>query len=169
VSAETHGDGTLAVDGARVPDAEQLPAGARVAIVVSRYHSLVTQRLLDGALEAAGARGAETDVILSPGAFELGVLSLEAARSGRYAGVAALGCVIRGETSHYDYVCSEAARGVLQAALETGVPVAFGVLTTENAEQAFARAGGTAGNKGYEAVATALDTAAALAAIRSGG
>jgi 6,7-dimethyl-8-ribityllumazine synthase len=167
VSVETHGDGTLAAPGARVLAAEPLPAGTRVAIIVSRYHSHVTQRLLDGALEAAKARGAEADVVLSPGAFELGILSLEAARSGRYAGVAALGCVIRGETSHYDYVCSESARGVLRAGLETGVPVAFGVVTTETPEQAFARAGGTAGNKGYEAVETALDTAAALAAVRA--
>ena len=105
----------------------------------------------------------------APGAFELGLLALEAARSGRYVGVAALGCVIRGETSHYDYVCSESARGVLQAAFETGIPVAFGVVTTENAEQAFARAGGTAGNKGAEAVDTALDAAAALAGIRAPG
>ena len=77
--------------------------------------------------------------------------------------------MIRGETSHYDYVCSESARGVLRAGLETGVPVAFGVVTTETPEQAFARAGGTAGNKGFEAVETALDTAAALAAVRTGG
>ena len=167
MSVETHGDGTLAAHGARVLGAEPLPAGARVAIVVSQYHSNVTQRLLDGALEAARARGAQADVILSPGAFELGILSLEAARSGRYAGVAALGCVIRGDTSHYDYVCSECARGVLRAGLETGVPVAFGVLTTDTPEQAFARAGGTAGNKGFEAVETALDTAAALAAVRA--
>jgi 6,7-dimethyl-8-ribityllumazine synthase len=167
LSVETHGDGTLAAHGARVLGAEPLPAGARVAIVVSQYHSNVTQRLLDGALEAARARGAKADVILSPGAFELGILSLEAARSGRYAGVAALGCVIRGDTSHYDYVCSECARGVLRAGLETGVPVAFGVLTTNTPEQAFARAGGTAGNKGFEAVETALDTAAALTAVRA--
>ena len=133
VSVETHGDGTLATHGARVLGAEPPPAGQRVAIVVSRYHSHVTQRLLDGALEAARARGAEADVIPSPGAFELGILSLEAARSERYAGVAALGCVIRGETSHYDYVCSESARGILRAGLETGVPVAFGVVTTRDA------------------------------------
>jgi 6,7-dimethyl-8-ribityllumazine synthase len=169
VSAETHGDGTLTAPGASVLGDAPLPAGARVAVVVSRYHSLVTQRLLDGALGAAAARGVEVDVVPAPGAFELGLLSLEAARSGRYVGVAALGCVIRGETSHYDYVCSESARGVLRAAFETGIPVAFGVVTTENAEQAFARAGGTAGNKGAEAVDTALDAAAALAGIRTPG
>src|SRR5262249_34574274 len=104
LSVETHGDGTLSSPGARVLGTTALPRGARVAVVVSRYHSLVTQRLLDGALEAAEARGAEVDVIASPGAFELGILAREAARSGRYAAVAALGCVIRGDTSHYDYV-----------------------------------------------------------------
>ena len=137
-------------------------------MIVSRYHSHVTQRLLDGALAAARARGAEVDVVPAPGAFELGLLALEAARTGRYAGIAALGCVIRGETTHYDYVCSESARGVLQAGLKTGVPVAFGVVTCETPEQAFARAGGPAGNKGAEAVDTALDAAAALAALRTG-
>jgi 6,7-dimethyl-8-ribityllumazine synthase len=169
VSAETHGDGTLTSPGARVLGEAPVPASSRVAVIVSRYHSHVTQRLLDGALEAARARGVEVDVVPAPGAFELGILALEAARSGRYVGVAALGCVIRGETSHYDYVCESAASGILHAGLETGVPVAFGVVTTETPEQAFARAGGTAGNKGAEAVETALDAAAALAAIRSAG
>ena len=93
MSVETHGDGTLSSPGARVLGTEALPAGAKVAVVVSRYHSLITQRLLDGALQAAGTRGAEVDVILSPGAFELGIVSLEAARSGRYAAVAALDAV----------------------------------------------------------------------------
>jgi 6,7-dimethyl-8-ribityllumazine synthase len=167
VSAETHGDGTLTAPGARVLGEGALPAGSRVAVIVSRYHSHVTQRMLDGALAAARERGVEADVVPAPGAFELGILSLAAARSGRYVGVAALGCVIRGETSHYDYVCQGAADGVLYAGLETGVPVAFGVVTTETAEQAFARAGGTAGNKGAEAVETALDAAAALAALHS--
>ena len=168
MTSETHGDGALESPGASVLGETPLAPGARVAVVVSRYHSHITQRLLDGALAAAAERGAEVDVVPAPGAFELGILSLEAARSGRYAGVAALGCVIRGETTHYDYVCSECARSVLTAGLETGVPVAFGVITCENAEQAFARAGGPGGNKGAEAVETALDTAAALAAVRSG-
>jgi 6,7-dimethyl-8-ribityllumazine synthase len=168
VSVETHGDGTLSSPGASVLGEQRLPAGVRVAVIVSRYHSHVTQRLLDGALAAARERGAEVDVVPAPGAFELGLLALEAARTGRYAGVAALGCVIRGETTHYDYVCSESARGILRAGLETGVPVAFGVVTCETPEQAFARAGGTAGNKGAEAVETALDAAAALVALRAG-
>ena len=167
MTSETHGDGALESPGASVLGETPLPAGVRVAVVVSRYHSKITQRLLDGALAAAAERGAEVDVVPAPGAFELGILSLEAARSGRYAGVAALGCVIRGETSHYDYVCSESARGVLMAGLETGVPVAFGVVTCETPEQAFARAGGTAGNKGAEAVETVLDAAAELAALRA--
>jgi 6,7-dimethyl-8-ribityllumazine synthase len=169
VSTETHGDGTLTSPGARVLGGAPPRAGARLAVIVSRYHSLVTQRLLDGALEAASARGAEVDVVPAPGAFELGILALEAARSGRYVGVAALGCVIRGETSHYDYVCDGAANGILHAGLETGVPVAFGVVTTETPEQAFARVGGSAGNKGAEAVETVLAAAAALAAIRAAG
>jgi 6,7-dimethyl-8-ribityllumazine synthase len=167
VSAETHGDGTLTAGGVSVPSATPLPAGTRVAVIVSRYHSHVTQKLLDGALGAAQERGAEVDVVPAPGAFELGILARGAALTGRYAGVAALGCVIRGETSHYDYVCSEAARGVLLAGFETGVPVAFGVVTCETPEQAFARAGGTAGNKGAEAVETVLGAAAELAALRS--
>jgi 6,7-dimethyl-8-ribityllumazine synthase len=169
VSVETHGDGTLSAPGARVLGEGRVPAGSRVAVIVSRYHSHVTQRMLDGALAAARERGAEVDVVPAPGAFELGILALEAARSGRYVGVAALGCVIRGDTTHYDYVCQAAADGVLRAGLDTGVPVAFGVVTTETPEQAFARAGGTAGNKGAEAVETALDAAAALAAIRASG
>ncbi|HEY3612748.1 MAG TPA: 6,7-dimethyl-8-ribityllumazine synthase, partial [Gaiellales bacterium] len=104
MSAETHGDGSLTAPGARVLGVAGVPEGSRVAVIVSRYHSHVTQRMLDGALAAAAERGVEVDVVPAPGAFELGILSLEAARSGRYVGVAALGCVIRGETSHYDYV-----------------------------------------------------------------
>jgi len=116
----------------------------------------------------AAARGWSSTSCTRAGAFELGLLSLEAARSGRYVGVAALGCVIRGETSHYDYVSARARAASCAPGSRTGVPVAFGVVTAETPEQAFARAGGTAGNKGAEAVETALDTAAALAAIRAG-
>ena len=168
MSAETHGDGILVVPtGTPVLTPADLPAGSRVAVVCSRYHSNVMQKLLDGALAAATARGVACDVIPSEGAFELPMLARAAAQTGRYVAVAVLGCVIRGETSHYDYVCSEAARGTLLTGLETGIPVAFGVITTENAQQAFDRAGGVAGHKGAEAVETALTTAATLARIRA--
>ncbi len=166
MSRETQGDGRLAVSGTVLGAGETLADDARIAIVCSRYHSHVMQLLLDGAIATATEQGVAYDVILSEGAFELGILSLEAAATGTYVGVAALGCVIRGDTSHYDYVCSETARGILEAGLQTGVPVTFGVITCETAEQAFARAGGEAGNKGSEAVSTALATARTLAAIR---
>ena len=168
MSVETQGDGRLEAHGAAaMVGTGDLPAGARIAIVCSRYHSNVMQLLLDGATAVANDQGVPCDVIYAEGAFELGLLSLEAAKTGRYVGVAALGCVIRGDTSHYDYVCSETARGILSAGLGTGIPVAFGLITCETAEQAFARAGGGAGNKGAEAVSTAIETARTLVAIRS--
>ena len=168
MSGETQGDGLLALRG----DAGEiggglLPLHARVAIVCSRYHANVMQLLLDGAIAVANEQHVPCDVIFVEGAFELGLVSLETAKTGRYVGVAALGCVIRGETSHYDYVCSETARGILSAGLGTGIPVAFGLITCETPEQAFARAGGDAGNKGAEAVSTALATARTLAAVRA--
>ena len=148
-------------------------AGARILIVESRFYEDIADALLAGATAAVEAAGARYDRVSVPGALEVApaiAMALDAAEAvgNPYDGAVALGCVIRGETTHYDYVCSESARGVLSAALETGVPVAFGVVTCETAEQAFARAGGTAGNKGAEAVETALDAAAALAGIRAG-
>ena len=167
MSRETQGDGWLTLHGeATAISGGVLPHDARVAIVCSRYHSNVMQVLLDGAIAVANEQGVPCDVIYAEGAFELGLLSLETAKTGRYVGVAALGCVIRGETSHYDFVCSETARGILSAGLGTGIPVAFGLITCETAEQAFERAGGEAGNKGAEAVSTALETARTLAAVR---
>jgi 6,7-dimethyl-8-ribityllumazine synthase len=133
-------------------------SGLRFAIVVARFNSEITERLLDGArkaLEEAGAAGWE--VFWVPGSFELPLAAKRLAK--KYDAIVAVGAVIRGETPHFDYVAGEAARGLQQVALETGVPVAFGVLTTDTYEQAAARAGGDHGNKGYDAAMTAIEMA----------
>jgi 6,7-dimethyl-8-ribityllumazine synthase len=138
------------------------PRTGRVAVVISRYNELVTARLLEGARQCLSEHDVppgRVDVIWVPGSFELPVVAETAAASGRYAAIVALGCVIRGETAHFEYVAGEAARGLANVALAHRVPVGFGVLTTETLEQAMARAGGAAGNKGYEATAAALATA----------
>ena len=153
---------------AEIEGSPRAPREVRVAVLVSRYNEVVTTRLLDGArqcLREKGVPDARVDVIWVPGAFELGVVAEAAAASGRYAALVALGCVIRGETPHFDYVAGEATRGLGNAALAHRLPIGFGVLTTENLEQALARAGGAAGNKGYEAAAAALTTADVLAQL----
>jgi len=132
----------------------------RVAVLVSRYNEVVTTRLLEGAQECLRARGvpeARVDVIWVPGAFELPVAAEAAAASGRYAALVALGCVIRGETPHFEYVAGEATRGLGNVALAHRIAVGFGVLTTETEAQALARV-----SKGAEAVQAALETADAL-------
>jgi 6,7-dimethyl-8-ribityllumazine synthase len=144
----------------------------RIAIVVSRFNRAVTDNLLEGAHEAARKLGVvceEADVFRVPGAFELPLVAREAARSARYAGVVCLGAVIRGETPHFEYVCSEAAAGIARVSMETGKPVAFGVLTTDDIAQALERAGGAVGNKGYEAVVTVVETLAAIEQVRAAG
>jgi len=136
-------------------------ASPRVAIIVSRFNRAVTDNLLEGAKAAAKEAGlaiGAADVYPVPGAFELPLVAQAVARSGRYAGIVCLGAVIRGETPHFDYVCAEAAAGIQRVALEAGLPVAFGVLTTDTLEQAMARAGGDIGNKGREALVTVLET-----------
>ncbi len=136
--------------------------GLRFGLVVSRFNDLVTQRLLHGAqaaLERHGAAPENVQTVWVPGAVELSLVAKTLAASQRFDAVVTLGCVIRGATSHYDYVCSMVASGVNSAALETGVPVIFGVLTTETLEQALERAGGKAGNKGAEAAAAAVEMA----------
>jgi 6,7-dimethyl-8-ribityllumazine synthase len=143
------------------------PNGARrsVGIVVGRFNGNITSRLLDGALEALGEAGVSrerVDVMPVPGAFELPLGAMALAKTRRYACVVALGCVVRGETPHFEYIASEAASGLQLAALETGVPVAFGVLTVDNVEQAEARV-----DKGAEAVRTALEMADAFAQLRA--
>ena len=136
--------------------------GKRFALVVSRFNELVTERLAAGAracLVQHGVGEEDVDTYWVPGAWELPPIVLRTARSGRYDGVVALGCVIRGETPHFDYVAGEAAKGIAAAALESEVPVAFGVLTTDTPDQALARAGGKAGNKGWEAALGVLEMA----------
>jgi 6,7-dimethyl-8-ribityllumazine synthase len=133
--------------------------GLKFAIVVARFNSAITEKLLAGAQEAltkAGASGVE--VFHVPGAFELPLATKWLAHGG-YSAIIALGAVIRGETPHFDFVASEAARGLQQVALECNIPVAFGVLTTDTLEQAEARAGGKHGNKGYDAAMTAIEMA----------
>jgi 6,7-dimethyl-8-ribityllumazine synthase len=135
----------------------------RIAIVVSRYNDFVTDRLLVGALAALTAGGvAEKDVsvLRVPGAFEVPMAAQRAAETGRFDAVVCLGCLIRGETPHFDYIASAASHGLMQASVVTGVPMAFGILTTETAEQALARAGQGADNKGWEAATAAVEMAA---------
>ena len=139
------------------------------AIVVGRFYEDLAQRLVAGAMAAFGEAGhRDVEVFDVPGAFELAPAAAYAARSGRFAGVACLGAVIRGETDHYWFVCAEAARGVMQVQLETGVPCAFGVLTCETMEQALARAGGGKRDQGRHAAETLLRMSALRARFASG-
>ena len=134
--------------------------GISFGIVVSRFNSLVTRHLLEGAIDCLtrhGAVDAGITVVHCPGSFEIPQVALQLARSGKVDAVICLGCVIRGETPHFDYIASEVTKGVAQIALETGVPTAYGVLTTENLEQALERAGAKSGNKGWEAALTAIE------------
>lgn len=136
--------------------------GSRFAVVAARFNEAIVERLVDGAVDVLVENGAATDDILVvrvPGAFELPVVVASLAQDGRYDAIVALGAVIRGETPHFDFVASEAARGCGEAALRSGVPVAFGVLTTDTWAQAEARAGGAHGNKGSEAALAAIETA----------
>jgi 6,7-dimethyl-8-ribityllumazine synthase len=131
------------------------------AIVVARFYEDLAERLIDGATTAFAQDGEHVvEVFDVPGAFELPLAASYAARSGRFAGVACLGAVIRGETDHYDFVCAEAARGIMQVQLQTGVPCAFGVLTVENMEQALARSGGGKRDQGAHAAEAVLRMAA---------
>lgn len=143
-------------------------AGLRIAIVVSRFNEFVTSRLLTGALDALERHGvdlAQTEVYWVPGAFEIPLVAKKLASGGKFDAVVCLGTVIRGQTPHFEYVASGVSRGVADAALETGVPVVFGVLTTDNLEQAIDRAGGKLGNKGREAAETALEMANLLRSL----
>ena len=151
--------------GQAVIEGEVSARGRRVAVVAARFNDFIVASLLKGAAAAWAARGgaaADLRVLRVPGAFELPLVAKKLGASGRYDAIVALGCVIRGDTPHFDYVAGECARGIRQAALETGVPVIFGVLTVETVEQALERAATNAGNKGGEAMEAALEMASLL-------
>ncbi|TXI92327.1 MAG: 6,7-dimethyl-8-ribityllumazine synthase [Neisseriales bacterium] len=143
-------------------------AKGKYAIVVSRFNEFITGKLLGGAidgLERHGVKSSDIDTAWVPGAFEIPLVAQKLAASGKYNAVITLGAVIRGSTTHYDYVCNEVAKGVAKVQLDTGVPVVFGIVTTENIEQAIERAGTKSGNKGYDAAITAIEMTNLLANI----
>jgi 6,7-dimethyl-8-ribityllumazine synthase len=139
--------------------------GRRVAVVASRFNEIVVRKLLDGALDglrSSGVAEEDVDVAWVPGAFELPLVAGRLAATARYDAVVCLGAVIRGETPHFDHVATQAAEGIRRAGQDTGVPVIFGVLTTDTFEQAMDRAGGRHGNKGWDAVMAALEMASLI-------
>jgi 6,7-dimethyl-8-ribityllumazine synthase len=153
------------VSAGEVSESEASARGRTVAIVAARFNDLIVASLLKGARAAWVERGGVSEellVVRVPGAFELPVVARHLAGSGRYDAIVALGCVIRGDTPHFDYVAGECARGLQLASLETGVPVIFGVLTVETLEQALERAATGAGNKGGESMECALEMAAVM-------
>ena len=149
-----------------------LARGLRVALVVSRYHALVTDRLRDAAVAALREAGAAEDavtVVAVPGTFELPLAARHAAETGRFDAVVCLGCVIRGATPHFEFIASAVAHGITAASAETGIPVAFGVLTTNTLDEAVARAGDGPANKGWEAALAAVELAVVCRDLTRGG
>ncbi|WP_342388504.1 6,7-dimethyl-8-ribityllumazine synthase [Salinicoccus bachuensis] len=150
-------------------DTKLIGTDLKIAIVAGRFNDFITSQLVSGAEGALVSHDVDTediDLIYVPGAFEIPLAAKTLAESGNYDAVVALGCVIRGSTTHYDYVCNEAAKGISQAGLTTGVPVMFGIVTTENIEQAIERAGTKAGNKGAETATGAIEMANLMKKIR---
>ena len=142
--------------------------GLKFGIVVARFNEFITNKLLSGAMDGLhrhGVQEADVDVAWVPGAFEIPLAAKKMAESKKYDAVLCLGAVIRGSTPHFDYVCAEVSKGVAQVGLASGLPVAFGVLTTETIEQAIERAGTKAGNKGFDAALTAIEMANLLKSI----
>ena len=144
----------------RVLEGNVVASGIKIGIVAARFNEFIVSKLIGGAQDACIRHGvADDDIDLAwvPGAFEIPMVAKKMAESGRYDAVLCLGAVIKGSTSHYDYVCAEVSKGVAMVALETGVPTLFGVLTTDNIEQAIERAGTKAGNKGYDCALGAIE------------
>ena len=153
-------------------EADLNASGMRFAIVVSRFNAFVTERLLAGALQAlrqAGASNQDIEIIRVPGAFEIPGISRTLARTGKYNAIVCVGCLLRGDTAHYDVIVNEVTRGIGQSSQETGIPHAFGVLTCDTLEQAIDRAGLKAGNKGFEAGLAAVEMASLTKKVASNG
>ena len=146
----------------KILEGQLIAKGKRFGIVVSRFNDFITEKLLSGALDAltrTGAKENDIQIIKVPGAFEIPLAAKKAAQTGRYDAVICLGAVIRGATPHFDYVCAEVSKGVAQVGLDSGLPVIFGVLTTDTVEQAIDRAGTKSGNKGWQAAMSAVEMA----------
>jgi len=151
------------LQGAKMPkfmEGKLQAEGKKFGIVIARFNSFIAERLLEGALDTLARSGVnveEVEVARVPGAFEIPLVAQKMARSGRYDALICLGAVIRGATPHFDFVANEAAKGIAQASMESGIPIIFGVLTTDTIEQAIERAGSKAGNKGSECAVTAIE------------
>ena len=139
----------------RVLEGKLVASGLKVGIVAARFNEFIVSKLVSGALD--GLKRQDIDIAWVPGAFEIPLIADKMAKSKKYDAVICLGTVIRGATSHYDYVCNEVSKGIAQVSLNTGIPVLFGVVTTENIEQAIERAGTKAGNKGYDCALSAIE------------
>jgi 6,7-dimethyl-8-ribityllumazine synthase len=153
----------------RTIEGNLIAEGLKVALVVSRFNSFITEQLLTGAIDALrrhGARDEDIEVVRVPGTFELPQVARRVALTGRFDALVALGAVIRGGTPHFDYIAAEVSKGIAQIAMEAPCAVSFGVLTTDNVEQAIERAGTKAGNKGAEAVVAAIETANVIRELR---
>lgn len=146
----------------KVFEAQLIGTGLKIGIVVGRFNEFINTKLLDGAIDGLKRHGVDeddVDIAWVPGAFEVPFIAQQMAKTGNYDAVIGLGTVIRGSTTHYDYVCNEAAKGIAQVSLKTDVPVIFGIVTTENIEQAIERSGTKAGNKGYDSAISAIEMA----------
>jgi 6,7-dimethyl-8-ribityllumazine synthase len=151
-----------------VYEGDLIGSGLKVGIVVSRFNELLSSRLLGGANDALARHGvavADTDVVWVPGAFEIPLVAQRLAASGRYDAVVALGVIIRGATPHFEYIAAEVSKGVAKASLDSGVPIAFGVVTADSIEQAVERAGTKQGNKGWDAAVSAIEMANLLKSL----
>ena len=146
--------------GIHVLEGKVIGQGLKIGIVAARFNEFIVSKLLSGAVDGLVRHGVEEDDITAawvPGAFEIPLMAEKMAQSGKYDAIICVGAVIRGSTSHYDYVCNEVSKGIAQVGLKSGIPVLFGVVTTENIEQAIERAGTKAGNKGYDCALSAIE------------